>query len=115
MWELGHVFPPCRPVALHLVRDERRLQPHVTAYGAVRRSLEDLLDNYERQLAAARAAAAAVGSAVGPAAGGGGWWRSCCWRRRPPTVQRRKVKQFHLVLNTLTASKLMPTVATDCR
>eukprot|EP00198_Chlamydomonas_reinhardtii_P013816 XP_001703153.1 MaoC-like dehydratase [Chlamydomonas reinhardtii] len=36
VWELGHVFPPCRPVALHLVRDERRLQPHVTAYGAVR-------------------------------------------------------------------------------
>ncbi|KAG2431317.1 hypothetical protein HYH02_013447 [Chlamydomonas schloesseri] len=95
--ELAAVFPPCRPVALHHLRDERRLDPAVTSYGTVRRALEDLLDAYERQLVAAAAAAAAAGGRGAGGGGGGGageqgCWRWWCWRRRRLVVQRRKVR-----------------------
>ncbi|KAG2430435.1 hypothetical protein HXX76_009959 [Chlamydomonas incerta] len=104
VWELGHVFPPCRPVALAHLRDERRLQPAVDAYGGVRRSLEDLLDNYERKLAAAAAAASTASTAASTAAGGGGggWWWSR-WRRRRSAVQRRKVRVLGPLLGSWAA------------
>ncbi len=52
--ELGEVFPPCRLVALHVVRDERSLAGVVHQYGKTKRSLEELMDMYAAQLAMGR-------------------------------------------------------------
>ncbi|EFJ47929.1 hypothetical protein VOLCADRAFT_91422 [Volvox carteri f. nagariensis] len=52
--EMAEVFPPCRLVALHVVRDERSLAGLVQQYSTTKRSLEDLIDFYAARLAAGR-------------------------------------------------------------
>ncbi|EFJ44034.1 hypothetical protein VOLCADRAFT_95705 [Volvox carteri f. nagariensis] len=52
--EMAEVFPPCRLVVFHVVRDERSLAGFVQQHSTTKRSLEDLIDFYAARLAAVR-------------------------------------------------------------